>query len=96
MYKLKYYSLTKEEQIKLKNNFYKTEFGKSIKNRLNRLFLTGILSLLFSIYLFINPSNKWDIVTGVILFIASIIFIIGSFKVRIRKLNDYLVKQKNK
>ena len=31
MYKLKYYTLTKEEQIKVKNDFYKTEFGTNIK-----------------------------------------------------------------
>ncbi|MBQ7030896.1 MAG: hypothetical protein IJN13_00805 [Bacilli bacterium] len=94
MYRLKYYSLNKDEKKELKNNFYNTEFGKSIKNRLDRLFLIGIIGILFSIYLFINPSNKWDIVTGVILVVASIIFLVGSFKVRIRKLNDYLVKQK--
>jgi len=94
MYRLKYYSLKKDKKKELKNNFYNTEFGKSIKNRLDRLFLIGIIGILFSVYLFINPSNKWDIVTGVILVVASIIFLVGSFKVRIRKLNDYLVKQK--
>ena len=94
MYRLKYYSLNKDEKKELKNNFYNTEFGKSIKNRLDRLFFIGIIGILFSIYLFINSSNKWDIVTGVILIVASIIFLVGSFKVRIRKLNDYLVKQK--
>ncbi|MBQ8901986.1 MAG: hypothetical protein IJY87_02840 [Bacilli bacterium] len=94
MYRLKYYSLNKDEKKELKKNFYNTEFGKSIKNRLDRLFLIGIIGILFSVYLFINPSNKWDIVTGVILVVASIIFLVGSFKVRIKKLNDYLVKQK--
>lgn len=94
MYRLKYYSLNKDEKKELKNNFYNTEFGKSIKNRLDRLFLIGIIGILFSVYLFINPSNKWDIVTGVILVIAGVIFLVGSFKVRIKKLNDYLVKQK--
>lgn len=94
MYKLKYYLLNKNEKKELKNNFYNTEFGKNIKNRLDRLFLTGVIGAFFSLYLFINPSNKWDIITGIILVIASIVFVIGSYKVRIRKLNDYLVKQK--
>ena len=94
MLRLKYYSLNKNEKKELKNNFYNTEFGKNIKNRLDRLFLIGIIGILFSLYLFINPANKWDIVTGVILDIASIIFITESFKVRIKKINDYLVKQK--
>ena len=94
MLRLKYYSLNKEEKIKLKSDFYNTEFGLNIKKRLNRLLFTGIIGTLFSIYLFINPSNKWDIVSGIILLSASILFIISSFKVRIRKLNNYLVKKK--
>lgn len=94
MYKLKYYTLTKEEQMKVKNNFYKTEFGTNIKKRLDRLFLIGILGIIFSILLFIFHSTKWDIVTGILLLIASIIFIIGSYKVRIDKINIYLTKKK--
>ena len=94
MLKLKYYSLNKEEKNKLKAEFYNTEFGKSIKSRLNRLLITGILGIIFSIILFIFPSNKWDLITGIILIIASLFFIISSFKVRIRKLNDYLVSKK--
>lgn len=94
MYKLKYYSLNKEEKIKLKEDFYKTEFGKSIKIRLNRLFTFGICGIIFSILLFVFNTTKWDIVTGVILLIASILFIYESFNLRIKKINDYLVKKK--
>ena len=94
MYKLKYYSLEKKEKIKLKEEFYQTEYGQNLKVRLNRLFITGILGVLFSLYLFIFHQTKWDIVTGSILTLASMIFIIGSFKVRIDKINDYLVRKK--
>ena len=94
MLRLKYYSLTKEEKYKLKTDFYNTEYGKSLMKRLNRLLLTGILGILFSIYLLVWPSNKWDIVTSIILIIASIIFIIGSYKVRINKINTYLTTKK--
>jgi len=94
MYRLKYYSLTKEEKNNLKFEFYQTEFGNSINKRLNRLFLTGIIALIFGIYLLIDNNTIWDIVTGIITLIASIIFIVGSSKVRIKKLNDYLVKKK--
>ncbi len=94
MYKLKYYSLTKDEKKKLKEDFYKTEFGESIKMRLNRLFIIGILGILFSIYLFITSENKWNTIYAIILVMASLIFIGGSFSVRIQKLNDYLIKKK--
>ena len=90
----KYYSLTKEEKIKLKEKFYQTTYGRSLQTRLNRLLITGILGIIFSIILFIFPSNIWDIVTGMILVIASLIFIIGSFTLRVQKINDYLIKQK--
>ena len=96
MYRLKYYSLTKEEKKELKNKFYQTDFGKMIKIRLLRLFTIGVFGILFSTYLFIVAENKWNYVYATILAIASIIFIVGSFKVRIDKLNDYLVKNKRK
>lgn len=96
MYKLKYYSLTKEEKEKLKKEFYKTDFGKNINSRLNRLLTIGIIGFIFSIILFIFHSNIWDIVSGILLLIASLIFIIGSFKVRTKKLNNYLVTEKKK
>lgn len=96
MLRLKYYSLTKEEKQTLKEKFYNTEFGNNIKLRLNRLIMTGIIGVLFSIYLFVTANNKWNIVYATILLLASIFFIISSHKVRIKKLNDYLVKTKKK
>ncbi len=94
MYKLKYYSLAKEEKVKIKEEFYQTEFGSKMKTRLNRLLVTGILSFIFSIYLFISHTNNWEIITGITLLCASFVFVIASFKIRIRKINDFLVKKK--
>lgn len=94
MLRLKYYSLNKEEKINLKNKFYNTEYGAALKKRLDRLLIIGILGILFSTYLFIFPTNKWDIVSGIILVIASVVFIGGSFKVRIDKINTFLIKKK--
>ena len=96
MLKLKYFTLNKEEKLKLKKDFYQTDFGKDIKIRLTRLLITGILGIIFSIFLFIYHTTKWDIITGIILDIASLFFIIGSFKIRIDKLNDYLIKKSKK
>ncbi len=96
MYKLKYYSLENSEKEKLKQDFYQTEYGKNIKMRLDRLFVIGILGIIFSIILLIINKNIWDLVTSITLFLASIFFIIASFKVRIKKLNDYLIKNRKK
>ncbi len=96
MYRLKIYSLSKEKRKKLKEEFYQTDIGKDLKLRLTRLLIIGILGILFSIYLFISNTSIFDIITGVILIIASLVFIIASFRLRITKLNDYLVKNKKK
>lgn len=94
MLKLKYYSLNKEEKNKIKNKFYNTEYGNNIKKRLDRVFIIGILGIIFSLYLLILPNNKWDIIEGIILIIASFIFIFGSHKVRINKINTFLTQKK--
>ncbi len=96
MYKLKYYSLTKEERQDLKEKFYQTDFGSSMRARLNRLLIIGIMAFIFSIFMFVTNTNIWEIVMGVMLLIASFIFIIASFKIRVKKLNDYLVKKAKK
>lgn len=94
MLRLKYYSLNKNERKELKNKFYNTEYGNNIKKRLDRVFIIGILGIIFSLYLLILPNNKWDIVEGIILIIASFIFIFGSHKVRIDKINIFLTQKK--
>ena len=94
MLKLKYYTLTKEEKYKVKEEFYKTEFGINIKKRLDRLFLIGIMGIIFSILLIVFYKTKWDIITSITLSCASLFFIIGSYKIRIKKINEYLTKKK--
>ena len=94
MYKLKYYSLTKEEKEKLTKEFYQTDYGKMIKKRLDRVFVIGIMSIAFGLFLIITNTSIWDILSGISLLIASVVFIYGSIKVRINKINDYLIKKK--
>ncbi len=96
MYKLKYYSLNKEEKKNLKEEFYQTELGQTIKFRLNRLFLTGIVGIIFGTILIILNKSIWEITLGITLIIICIIFLISSFTVRINKINDYLVKKQKK
>ena len=42
MYKLKYYSLKKEEKEKLKKDFDNTEFGIRTNTRLKRILVVGL------------------------------------------------------
>lgn len=93
---LKYFTLNKEEKKKLKKEFYATSFGQTLNVRLIRLLITGSLGILFSIYLFTNYANNWDIVTGIFLCSLSIIFVMSTFVIRITKINNYLVNKKKK
>ena len=92
--KLKYYTLTKEEKQKIKKEFYQTTFGKEINLRLNRVFIISILCFAYSIFLFIKYENIWELISAIALVLAGLIFLIGSFKVRIDKINHYLVTKK--
>ncbi len=94
MLKLKYYSLSKEEKRKLKSEFYTTPYGKNLNARLTRLLITGFLGILFGLFLILKPSNNWDIYTGIVLGIVSIIFVVSSIVIRPKKLNAYLIKNK--
>ncbi len=94
MLKSKYATLSKEEKIKAKEEFYQTEFGKNLKIRLDRLFITGIAGLLFSIVMFATNTSIWEIILGIMLLIASLIFIFGSIKIRRDKISIYLNKKK--
>lgn len=93
MLRLKYYSLNKTEKKELKLKFYNTEYGNSLKKRLDRVFIIGLLGIIFSMYLLIFSTNKWDIVECIILIIASFVFLFGSHKVRIEKINTFLTKK---
>lgn len=92
--KKEYCALSKEEKIKLKEKFYKTEFGHAIKARLRRLFATGILALICGIYLFIISKNVWNYIYASLVTLAGLFFIIGSHFIRIDKLNKFLLKTK--
>lgn len=94
MYKLKYYSLKKEEKEKLKKDFDNTEFGIRTNTRLKRILVWGILSLLFGLLLIFSHSNIWEIISGILLLIASLVYFIGFYKIRIRNLNNYLISKK--
>ena len=45
-----YKDLNKTEKKEIKEKFYKTEYGKVTKNRLDRLFIYGIVGFAFIFY----------------------------------------------
>ena len=94
MIKSKYATLSKDEKMKAKEEFYQTDLGRNLKFRLDRLFITGIVGILFSIFLFVSNSHVAEIVLGIMLLIASLVFLISSIKIRRDKISIYLNKKK--
>ncbi len=97
--KNKYQRMNKEEKLDLQNKFYQTEFGKTTKIRLIRVLISGILCSLYSIYLFIDNylavESIWIYSLSILVLIAGIIFIIGSYKLRIKHLNNFAIKKRD-
>ena len=96
MLKTKYERMNKEEKKKLIEKYKKTDSGLAIYNRLIRLNFTGILGLIFSIGYFIfqfKTIKIIDYLTIVPLFLASILFIMMSHKLKKKVLNNFALKK---
>ena len=95
--KNKYQRMNKEQRKNIKDKYFNTEDGKSMYNRLMRLIITGVIGIFFSIYLIYSNyttdgNNIWQYIMAGILIIASIIFILGSIKIRLKVLNKFALK----
>ena len=89
--------MNKEQRKNIKDKYFNTEDGKSMYNRLMRLIITGVIGIFFSIYLIYSNyttdgNNIWQYIMAGILIIASIIFILGSIKIRLKVLNKFALK----
>ncbi len=77
----------------MKEDFYKTEYGKIQKGRLDRLLIYGIAGIIFGFYLLITENTLTNIITGIILLLASSFFIISSITLRKKEINNYIKKK---
>lgn len=96
MIKTKYDKMSKIEKKDLLEKYKKTDNGKVMMDRLYRLMITGIISLLFSIGLFVFQYKKlelMDYLTIIPLFLAGILFIMMSFKLKRKVLIQYAIKK---
>ncbi len=94
--KLKYQTLSKEEKIKVKEEFYASELGKENKFRLIRIIFIGVLSLIYSaycIYEYTNTDHIFYLINAVTFIIAGIVLIIGYFKVKLKLYNKIAIKK---
>ena len=96
----KYYSTLNKEKRKIINNIYLKEYKKTeLNKRLNRLLLFFILGTGFSIYLFVDAFNGEELnisslISAITLLIASLVFLIGRYKIKLDVLNKIALKNK--
>jgi len=95
--KNKYQRMNKEEKKNIKNKYYATTEGKAMHNRLIRLLIIGFMGILFGIYLIYSNytqdgNNIWQYILAGMLMVASLVFIIGSIKIKGKVLNKYAIK----
>ena len=95
--KNKYQRMNKEEKKIILEKYKKTEKGKSMIPRLNRVVITGIIVVLiagFLYYLAVKSGSIWDYIYASMILIAGLVFIIGSIRIRGKELNKQALKEK--
>ncbi len=95
--KNKYQRLSKDEKKECRKMYYNTIKGKEMKLRLTRLFIIGTLGILFAIYIIGNgilthQIHWYDYFIAIPLFFASIIFLVSSFLIYRKVLNQFALK----
>ncbi len=98
MPKNKYQRASKEIKRKARNEYFKTEFGNSLKKRLNRLLIYSVLLLGFAIYLIIDNilgnNNVSVYVFASFLVAFAGLFAWGRHYIIVRNINDYMLSNK--
>ena len=95
--KNKYQRMNPTEKKALINKFKKDQRGNNLLIRLNRLLIIGIIGIIVSLIMalvnFQTENRAYDYISAGILFIFSIVFIIGSIKIKIKELNKFALKK---
>lgn len=95
--KIKYYRLSKEERKEYRNKFYSTTKGKNIRKFTSISYVMDILLLITGVYYildtYFNKGNKLYYYYAALIIVIAIIMFVSVHKLRINKINDYIVKK---
>lgn len=98
--KIKYLRLTKEERKKVRELYYATPKGKALKSKLRLVLFSSLGLLLCFIYLItdalMHSGSTWDYAYAICILVFAIFFLVAYFKLRLKRLNDYVVNNKLK
>ena len=95
--KNKYQRMSKEEKRVCREKYYNTPKGHEMKIRFIRLNIFGIVGICFSVFLvvsgYISKEINWATWTmAIILIIFSFIYLIGSYILKGKCLNNFAIK----
>ena len=98
--KIKYLRLNKEKKRKVKQSFAKNETGIRITKYLKCATICSILCFCIGIYTsisaFINQESVAMKIYGITLCVIGIAGLVTKHKIYIKKINEYVIKNKNK
>ena len=92
--KNKYQRMTKDQKHALLIEYKNTEKGGYILSKLRNVFIIGILSYAYAVYMFITADKVWDYVGATSLIIAGCVFVGSSIKLKNKNLNKFAIKKK--
>ena len=96
--KIKYLRLNRNEKKAVKEKFYQTSIGKYIKKKLRSALICALLCIIFAIYLiidaFVNDLTIVDKFYGFAILTIGVAFLIIHRKIFIKKINEYVIKNK--
>ncbi len=98
--KIKYLRLTKEERQKVKELYYESPKGRALKSKLTMVNVCAFGLLLCAVAIIVEAivkkSNAWNYIYGGCLGCVAVAFFIVSHKLRLKRLNNYLLNNKLK
>ena len=96
--KIKYLRMSKEEQKKARQKYFATETGKYVNKKLKAALTCAILLLLISIYniydAFFITKSLFDQVYAIFILLIGFTLIIVYHKIMIKKINQYVTRNK--
>lgn len=94
--KVKYLRLDKDKRKEVKQKYYETSLGKYVKKKLISSFICGILCIGIGIYLLISTKDPKfiDYFYNINILLIGIGFLIAIKKIEVKKINEYVIKNK--
>lgn len=96
--KVKYLRLDKKNKKNARKKYYDTKEGIKLKKQFKNISICSYLCILAGILIIVdgifNTKAIWDYIYGSIVIIFGLIFLLIIRRIKIKKINDYVIKNK--